>query len=344
MNEIRAVAPTRVDFAGGTLDLWPIQRVLGVESATVNVGVTLNAETRVSLTGSAEFEFESADQAQKISGSWDDVVSYQPTRLIGSFARALWNPQWGGLRICTTAQSPAGAGLGGSSALAVTLVGALTRLASILGYKAAYSEDEMVNICSNTEAGIIQIPTGVQDYWGAMRGCVNVLTYPPEGVHVATFPTSEMTFLSERLVLCYSGKSRASARNNWDIFKAVFDKDKAVIHSLSDIAKSAQSCAEAAKNLDWESFVEASRREWMCREQLWPDIHSVETKSLAVAAEKAGATFSRVCGAGGGGVMAILVEPQHRDAVKAALGNAGGQVLEANISACGLHVTEGIDV
>ncbi len=334
---VRAVAPTRVDFAGGTLDLWPIHCVIG-PCATVNMGVDLSAEVTISRSSSVHYEFESTDQGARKSGDWQQVTASKETILVSRFVRALWHPDWGPIRVQTRAKSPAGAGLGGSSALAIALAGALCRARSAFDDIPLMGERDMVALASNVEAGIIEIPTGIQDYWGAIRGGLNILRFPEVGPQVVTHRLEDVSPISSKLLLCFSGKSRASARNNWDIFRAVFEKNEHVLGCLRRIAGAAVDCANALESSDWQGFFAASQREWGERERLWPDIHTIETRALTAAAARGGAHFSRVCGAGGGGVMAIFVDEERRAAVARELKAAGGQVLDANPSAHGLVV------
>ena len=61
MFEVKAEAPTRVDLAGGTLDINPLFQVLD-SPQTVNVGVTLNAQVRVKHSVDRKIHIRSLDQ------------------------------------------------------------------------------------------------------------------------------------------------------------------------------------------------------------------------------------------------------------------------------------------
>ena len=72
------------------------------------------------------------------------------------------------------------------------------------------------------------------------------------------------------------------------------------------------------------------------RKELCPGIETPETVAIDEAAIAAGAEFTRICGAGGGGVMAIFVDPKKRSAVIEACKEAGGTFLDAGIDMNGL--------
>ena len=56
------------------------------------------------------------------------------------------------------------------------------------------------------------------------------------------------------------------------------------------------------------------------------------------AARKNGALAGKVCGAGGGGCVTLLIEPQARERVEAAVRGAGGEILPMRIDRSGVRV------
>jgi D-glycero-alpha-D-manno-heptose-7-phosphate kinase len=332
--------PTRIDLAGGTLDLWPIHHVLA-RKATVNVGVTLPAEIELEVTSGREIALTSEDLAVEARGDFATIATGRQLPLLSLLVGALWRPEWPGLTMRTRAKSPAGAGLGGSSCLGIGVAAALLKAREVLHGTPMPSEDELVRTVQDVEARVIHAPTGCQDYWGGLRGGVNVLRFPPGRVDVTTHAPTALPGLERELVLCYSGVSRASAINNWEIFKRVFDGDKALIATFEEIGAAAARCGEAVTAGDFGAALAASEHEWHLRTRLWPAIETAETQKIDQAARGAGARFSRVCGAGGGGVMAIFAPTERRAAVQAACAAAGGRVLDAGVAASGLAVKVG---
>jgi galactokinase/mevalonate kinase-like predicted kinase len=88
----------------------------------------------------------------------------------------------------------------------------------------------------------------------------------------------------------------------------------------------------------FKSSANASKEEWELRKALWPAIETNETKAIDHAAMAAGADLVRVCGAGGGGVMAAVCEPEVRGRVCRAIELGGGKLLEAIPCETGLTV------
>jgi D-glycero-alpha-D-manno-heptose-7-phosphate kinase len=337
MQKVVARAPTRVDLAGGTLDLWPIHNLIE-RKMTVNVGISLFAVTEVTQSPSKQFSIQSHDQNLAITGSFREVCEDETLALISKLLEVLWRDDLPALEIVTRAQSPAGAGLGGSSALAISVAAALLRARRLLGSPIETSEEQLISIVQDVESKIIFAPTGCQDYWGAVRGGVNLIEFPYGPARVTTFRSDILDDLTQRVILCYSGKSRASACNNWNIYKKVFDRDREVLQSLSLIGQAAWRCGNALREGELVAALANSREEWELRKNLWPDIETPETISIDSAARAAGADFTRVCGAGGGGVMSIFADPRKRDQVISAVQSVGGSVLSAEIGVSGLAV------
>lgn len=338
MLVVKAEAPTRIDLAGGTLDIHPLYHVLE-RPQTVNIGISLSAEVVVQQRQDRTISLRSQDLQKEIDGTYDQLISNQELPLLGLILKEFWRESWGGLQIDTKCKSPAGAGLGGSSCLAVTLAAALNCLSYELKLSDKLSESDLIQRVQNTETRLIHCPTGCQDYWGAARGRVNILSFDSAGVSVSTVSPDYIDYLDERLVICYSGKSRASGVNNWSIFRAVFDGDQTLRDKLNQIADISGKVAGAIVKNNWTDALSHSQREWNLRKSLWPEIETDETRRIDSAAVAAGASFSRVCGAGGGGVMAIFTEAAHRSEVIAAAQEAGGSILDAKVSRRGLIVS-----
>ncbi len=337
MVRVRAQTPTRIDLAGGTLDIWPIPHILD-QKATVNVGVTLMATAEITSRNDDLFVLESLDQEVQVSGDFSKITGGADLPLLGLLLAALWRKELPGVHIKTSAESPAGAGLGGSSCLGIAVAGALWRARQLIEGWRTPTDQDLVQLVGDVEARLIHTPTGIQDYWGGLRGRLNLISYPYGRVVVDTLPPNYLPQLADELILCYSGKSRASAINNWEIFKRLFDGDKQLLKTFNAIGQCASACADAVRNQNYEDLVAWSRQEWHLRTKLWPNIETPETKILDQAALDSGARLTRVCGAGGGGVMAVLAPIQKRPQVEQALREKGGRLLNASVASEGLHV------
>ncbi len=111
---VEATAPTRIDLAGGTLDIWPLY-LFHPGAVTVNVAIDRRAWCRVE-TGVTGVRIESKDTLAKAEGrDVDEVLAGGSLALVAHILRALGIET--GVRVVTQSRVPAGSGLGGSSAL-----------------------------------------------------------------------------------------------------------------------------------------------------------------------------------------------------------------------------------
>lgn len=341
MFAIKAQAPTRIDIAGGTLDLWPLHHLVN-HKCTVNVGVSLFASVEITLSEHKEYHLQSTDQNKFVRGSYSHVCKDASLPLISILLEALWDESYPPLSIRTHANSPQGAGLGGSSSLGIALAGALNHLRHKLKGLELLKEDALVRLVCNAEAKLLHIPTGFQDHWGAVRGALNIIRYPLLGESVETLNSSLLNELGKALVLCYSGQSRISGENNWTFFKRVVEGDRELLLLLEELGTYAEECAHQAKLGNLSGLIESSSKEWAVRKKLWPSCETEETRHLESVGRSAGAKFARLCGAGGGGVMLFFCDPSTRSAVVHSLSQSGGKVLDGQPVKKGLKVWEDI--
>jgi D-glycero-alpha-D-manno-heptose-7-phosphate kinase len=92
---------------------------------------------------------------------------------------------------------------------------------------------------------------------------------------------------------------------------------------------------------DWHEAARVMREEWSFRRRNIPGITTPLIDQLISAALRKGATAAKVCGAGGGGCVVFLVEPEAKGRVSAALARLGGQVLDAEVAPEGVALATG---
>jgi D-glycero-alpha-D-manno-heptose-7-phosphate kinase len=69
-----------------------------------------------------------------------------------------------------------------------------------------------------------------------------------------------------------------------------------------------------------------------------PTISTKTIDRVMEGARRSGALAGKVCGAGGGGCVVMLIEPDARTRVEAAIVEAGGEVLPVTIDRQGVQV------
>jgi len=320
MNKVIARAPVRADLAGGTLDLWPLY-LFHPGSRTVNVAISYFAESEVSETGNGTIEIHLTDQQYRQTYESLQEMSNDPKAAL--LHRAVEHFRLSGLRITTRTDAPRGSGLGGSSALTVTLVRALSEIAG-----QPVEGNDLVDLVRDLETRLIGVPAGIQDYYPAVFGGLGSVHLNPgrPARHPLQTPIHD---LGAHMLMHYTGIAHFSGTNNWEIYKRQIEKKKKVVKGLERIAAISVEMERALDACNFEAAGAALRSEWEARKALVDGISTPEVDAAIAAATDAGAWAGKVCGAGGGGCIVFLLPPDRREAVTAALATVPGRVLDA---------------
>ena len=209
------------------------------------------------------------------------------------------------LEISTQATSPAGAGLGGSSTLSVSLLGAIKSWADGRQMNPALEADLLIDIVRDIETDVIQVPAGLQDYYGAVYGGLQSLKWNIARHERKYFNPDIFAGLQERILLFYSGQSRNSGINNWVLFKKLIDQDSSVQKKFQKICDSTLLLENALKNKNWEEVGHTIQQEWKTRKTLAKGISTPKIDQAFEFVYKKFRSYGKVCGAGGGGCFFI---------------------------------------
>src|SRR5271165_4027643 len=330
-DQIFAQAPCRADLAGSTLDLWPLY-LFHPGAVTVNVAVDILTSCRITPRRGCAIHLKSLDTGREDRfANLDALLRAKKYRhaLAANLVR-FFRPQQGFL-LESHSESPAGAGISGSSAMMICTSAALARLVG-----REIDIEQLRVIAQNVEAQLIRVPTGCQDYYPAMYGGVNAIHLDPDGVHCEpiAIPANEV---NKRFVLFYTGAPRQSGINNWEVFKQHINGDKRVIRNFAEISRIAQEMHQALSRGDWDHVERLLHEEWKRRRSNAPGITTPLIDKLIAAAMKHGARAAKVCGAGGGGCVVALVEEGSRERVQEAVRKNGGQPLDFQVARHGLR-------
>src|SRR5215210_5601889 len=125
---IESTAPTRIDLAGGTVDIWPLY-LFHPGAMTVNFAISLYARCRIETREDERIILESRDRRVTFETRLAEVENLAREERLELIAKLVhfFKPETG-FHLVAEGMAPAGAGLGGSSALAIACIGALNRL------------------------------------------------------------------------------------------------------------------------------------------------------------------------------------------------------------------------
>lgn len=362
-----ARSPVRLDLAGGWSDTPPYCLKHG--GAVVNVAVNLNGQPPVQVyvrqTSKRQITLRSIDLgAETTVRSFDDLTEYD--RVGGEFslakaalALAGFEPRFsanpaarsldelleafgGGIEISMLAATPKGSGLGTSSILGATLLGALSESCGL-----AWDEREL---CVRTMA-IEQLLTtggGWQDQVGGVfRGLKLVetaagLAQRPEvrwlPGHLFGPATANQTIL-----LYYTGLKRVAKGILQQIVRGMFLNRAEQLRLLARIKRHAGVAAEAIQRDDWDALTNAVAESWRLNQELDAGTNPPEVARIfdAVGDYLAGA---KLLGAGGGGYVLMFAKDaaaalRIRETLTQNPPNPLARFVQLEVSETGLQVT-----
>lgn len=324
MSVVTVSSPTRVDLAGGTLDLWPLHCFVG-GAVTVNVAIDIRTHATVEWTADGKVTLESPDLGEtRAYASVAEALNDKDGKfiLLRTVLREIRPDR--GFRLVTRSESPVGGGLGGSSSLMISILKAFRKAQG----KPAADIHRLVHVAHNLEAEILNTPTGTQDYYPAASGGLNILTYSNEGIRQEVLPFADAAF-SDRFLLVHTGRSHHSGLNNFEVMKAAVAKDKEVLSALFALKDVAAGMEDACRRGAWAELAGLFRREYDARIRLTPAFTCKEIEDLGEISRKAGAEAVKICGAGGGGCVMVWCPEGGRETISTACQKAGFQVLSA---------------
>ena len=324
---IETSAPTRIDFAGGTLDIWPLY-LFHPGAQTINAAISLRARATLETRPDTRIVIHSEDTGATVEANdWRELRDRRELRLLSLLAHFF---EARGITLTTSCDSPAGAGIAGSSALNVASCAALAQW-----NRTHYEPEALLQVAMNVEAQAIGVPTGLQDYRPALYGGVAALELDVDVIRRVPLDIA-VSELERRLVLCYTGEPRNSCTNNWEIIKKHIDGDRHVFDCFERIRDTAAVMRDAMARGDWNAVGHAIGKEWDNRKRLATGVSTAAIDDLTARAMRAGAMAAKVCGAGGGGCLFCYGPPDRRDAIRHALAGGGARLLDFRIERNGL--------
>lgn len=310
-----ATGSVRVDLLGGTLDLNPINLILP-NVVTLNLATSLKAKVNIT-----EIDF---DGVEIVSHDYNSTVHFASSDFKeenfqnGFFGNLSFIIQIMHLfklnrnvRMELSSGSPPGAGLGGSSAMGVTCYSAI---AGYLGMK--FDRIEAIQKVNSIEARILDCgPAGYQDYYPALFGGVLALLPEPGAIKVEQLYTPELRdVLESHLTLVYSGETRLSGINNWEVYKGFFNKDVEVRRGMGEIAKLSYAALQSTRDKKYTDLVELIAAEGEERRKLFPGILTSNMSQLHKQLKGHSHHLGmKICGAGGGGCFLITHRSNDRE-------------------------------
>jgi D-glycero-alpha-D-manno-heptose-7-phosphate kinase len=214
---------------------------------------------------------------------------------------------------------PSRSGLGSSSSFAV---GLLKLLGALKGVN--YTRHDLVSLAIYLEREVLHENVGVQDQMHASYGGMNRYEFHDNdfAIYPVRMHSGVRDALNSSMYLVHTGVQRFAS----EILKEQMakTKEKKIIKELDHLYQLTQTGHALLERDDPTGVMEDLGRllheGWMTKRSLSTAISGPEIDEIYDRARAGGALGGKLCGAGGGGFFLMLVRPEQKAAVQAALG------------------------
>ncbi len=220
-----------------------------------------------------------------------------------------WSNLTEGLDIVHHSDLPNRSGLGSSSSFTVGLLNA------IYAYKGRYcTKKELANLAIDMEQNRLKEAVGSQDQIAAAFGGVNSIRFGGSNnfiVEPLNYTKAIQEDFENRIVIVFSGFAR---------FAAPIEKKKIenIVRKKKEFSALGEICEHALKEfskttLNWNEICRLLNEQWNLKKSLADEVSNENLDSLVNKGLKLGAGGCKLLGAGGGGFMLFLVDPDNQD-------------------------------
>jgi len=330
---IRCRAPLRLGLAGGGTDLSPYCDEYG--GTVLNVTIARYAVTTIEPRDDGRVHFVSNDL-----GAEEELAAAPAYPLDRGLRlhRALYNRivrdfnagQPLSLTLTSSVDCPMGAGLGASSALVVSMIGAYrTWLGLPLG------DFDIAHLAYEIERIDLGMAGGRQDQYAATFGGVNFMEFAANDrviVNPLHLERNVVHELEASILLCFTGASRLSSDIIDKQIEAMKSHSAKSIDAMHQLKRDALEMKAALLREEMHLFADIINRSWRAKKATAESVSSSLIDTLYEAALDAGAVAGKISGAGGGRFMMLVIDPLKREAVQKRMEELGGSVSSCTIS------------
>ncbi len=225
-------------------------------------------------------------------------------------------------RISSYVDAPPGSGLGTSSTLVVSILGAFVEW-----LKLPLGEYDIARLAYEIERQDLGMSGGKQDQYAATFGGFNFMEFHGDNVIVNPLRIrgKYADELAHNLVLYYTDTSHVSAEIIEEQQKNVRVKNSRSIEAMHKLKEQSVQMKEALLRGNIDQIGEILDFGWRYKKQMADSITNPRIDSIYEAARQAGASGGKISGAGGGGFMFFYCPGVTRYAVVEALQRFGGK-------------------
>ena len=327
MKNVRSRAPLRLGLGGGGTDLPAYSDQHGGLVLNATIDRYAYAHTTIHTGDCLLFKADDLETEEALPCNLDFDIReglvlhravYRYMMMTYNDGRAL------PMTMTTTVDVPAGSGLGASSALTVAMIEAFVHAMQL-----PLGPYEIARLAFDIERQQLGMAGGMQDQYATAFGGFNFMEFLPAAAGVIVNPLrlrrSVLNEFESALVICFSGQSRQSANIIAQQVGSISRMDDATMEAMHKIKEHALHMKASILAGDIRGLADILKQSWLAKKQTASAISSGTVDALLDVAMDAGAWAGKVSGAGGGGFIMIMTDPERRLDLIRRLNAAGGE-------------------
>lgn len=322
----RARAPLRLGLAGGGTDLSPFCDEYGGAILNATIDRFAYAHVFPSENGKIIFRARDVGEEEELEPGLGFSI-HEGLILHRAVYRHVMDGYCGGgnipLTVSTTIDVPAGSGLGASSALVVALIEAFRSALQL-----PLGPYDVARLAFVIERSDLQLAGGRQDQYAAAFGGVNYMEFLPNDRVIVNPLRMRRDYLNEfesSLVICFTGQSRRSDTIIKEQVSGLKTLNQETIANMLQLKRDATDMKLALLSGDLRGFASLLNHSWLAKKKTAVGVSNRKVDEIYDTAMKFGAWAGKVSGAGGGGFLMLMTDPENRFRLISALNGTGGQ-------------------
>jgi D-glycero-alpha-D-manno-heptose-7-phosphate kinase len=325
---VRSKAPLRIGLAGGGTDVSPYSDLYG--GAILNATIDLYAYASIEPLENGKIEFVNDGDATSVildSAKEIDPESCREFELFaGVYNRVVRDFGLDALsfRLTSHIEAPQGSGLGTSSTIVVSLLGAFVEWLNL-----PLGKYDIAHLAYEIERVDLAMSGGKQDQYAATFGGINYLEFFGNDkviVNPLQLKPEVVNELEFNLLLYFTDTRRLSAGIISEQVRNVKEKNMRSVEAMHRLKEQAQQMKETLLRGSLDEIGEIMSFGWENKKQMAASISNPVIDAIYDKALEAGATGGKISGAGGGGFMFFYCPAVTKVKVARAIQSLGGKV------------------
>ncbi|WP_394994630.1 dehydrogenase [uncultured Helicobacter sp.] len=327
MLKIRSKAPLRLGLCGGGTDIEAYSARYG--GLVLNSTISLYVHCTILERADSHIYFEIADTKESLllpssshlghigGGAGDKFALYKQiyNKLCAMFALPPLS-----FSLYTYSDVPSGSGLGGSSTLVVAILKAFCEWINL-----PLGEYDIAKLAYEIEREEVGIVGGAQDQYAATFGGFNFMEFY-EDKKVIVNPLRIKRFiineLEESMVLYFTNITRSASLIEEEKIN-ILHQEKS-LEAMHRVKRDSVIMKEHLLKGELGAFAKVLGKSWENKKKVAHNISNTHIDTIYDIALQNGAYSGKVSGAGGGGFMFFMVEPQYKKSLTNALNALSG--------------------